>query len=232
MKRKQSFPKRYVSKRTKFIVRDNPPVVTSRDVARIARSVVRGQAETKELVIYSSLAPTDNTLSVVNLVSTTQGVTDATVVGEKVYLDRVVIRHFMYNNNSTNSSKQVRLIVFMAGEEITGTSQNNVTTSTVFKTAVGGSVLPINPTDGNKVTVLRDVVVKLQPTLTNFTVTNLETREYSYTVNLKKMFQYKDSACTYGDKSTLYLGIVGYESAAATQPVAIQTFTSLFYKDI
>lgn len=232
MKRKQSYPQKYVKKqRTKFIVSDNTaPLVTTRDVARIARSVVKSASETKEFVNYTSVAPVDNTVSVINLAAMTQGTADANVVGEKIHITKIAMRHFLFSNNATSASKQVRLMVFMASNQITGTVLNGVAPSTLFK-IVGGTVLPIQPPDGSKITVLRDVVLKLQPTLVSGVVTNLETREYSYEINLNRNYPFQDNNCTYGKNQTLYLAVVGYESATLAQPVGVQTFSSVFYKD-
>nr|QGF19363.1 hypothetical protein [Antarctic circular DNA molecule] len=230
MKRKQSNPRPYARKRVKAA--NATSAFTVSDVSRIARRVVRNAAETKQLVIYTSVAPVDNSVTVINLCSTTQGVTEAQVIGEKIYIEKVKLRHFMFNNNNTNASKQVRLVVFMAKEEITATTQASVTAQNLFKTAVGGLVLPINPTDDHKIKVLYDVVLKLQPTLSNFTVTNLETREYNYEVKIGRNFTYKDGNCSYGEKQTLYLAVVGYEQAGATQPVGIQTFSTMYYRDM
>ena len=182
----------------------------AQDVAKIARSVVQKQAETKSYYTNWVHLLYDNRISAVNpIYNIGQGTTSEQIVGEKMFIKNIQVFGNLFPLVTAGWDKTclARLIVCHARDKLITGNQGAIGASSFMRTG-GTGTYPIDAIDLHKVKVLSDTKWVIQPFITGGTVNS----PYSVTVPISKNEFYDSDASGYLRDGQYFVALIVYDN--------------------
>lgn len=202
--------------------------LTTKAVARIARSVTLKAAETKSYFAGYNLTPLDNSWNAQNLIyPIAQGSNAENVIGEKMFLKNIRFKGWaaIANGSTTTATRIARMVVFATKKALTNSSVL-ITTSDLCRTG-GLNYAPAAHIDLHKVDVLYDNAFELTPGIANQSVT----RHFDINVPINKTVFFDADNSGYLKNKNYYMAIVGYDGNGVNAPVQFTYNFAVNFKD-
>lgn len=227
-----NYNNKYARKRiASFFTRSRTNIATYKKTAKVVKSVLNSQAETKSVCFDTPAAsPLDGEVYVSNMAAAIgQNVTSEGRLGEKVHLQSATLR-VKLSTSANPFPKQFRIAVIESRERLTANALavTNVPTLTTF---FRNSNRPPtqNPFDLHKVNVLLDRVIQFNPQLgTN----DYQNKCLTLKVLFNKTITYDGETTGYLKAKNIYMLIWSYQDNGITIPVGMLCNTTLNFKDI
>lgn len=200
---------------------------SDKHIMAVAKKAVMQVAETKSyLNNNSSSVLLDNTTYATNLIyGMSQGTTAETYIGEKIHLQSIRLKGFLYTSITSANTKMFRITVIRTKKALTSSSSFAAITGTdVYRPY---SFIPQAHVDLHKVDSLYDRIYTLQPQISSGVVQ--QPFDIRVKINRKETWDADNSG--YLKNKNYYLVVTGYDTSGASYPVSCVCEWAVNFKD-